>query len=328
MKPRAMEPCLQRLAALLLMAFAAVSNGADYRLEDLEIHRPPRAGEQGLVVTFMGATTALISDGETSLMTDGYFSRVKIDNSPQGGGLVRPDVAVIRSTLDALAIERLSAVLVLHSHFDHAMDAPVVAALTGADLVGSESTANVGRGLDLPETQIRVVEPGAALRYGKFTVRFYRSRHWPLPEPLATAMLGNSIDKPLVPPARFDAYKEGITWTILLEHPTGSLLIQGSAGYLPGALKGVKADAILLGTGGLGDLPRAEQEAYYREVVTTTGARAVFPIHWDVMSTPLRAPLVPDSDFQRAMAFLDDMKARTGVSFAILPKGERVRLGL
>jgi hypothetical protein len=46
------------------------------------------------------------------------------------------------------------------------------------------------------------------------------------------------------------------------------------------------------------------------------------------MSTPLTVPLVPDSDFQRAMAFLDDMKARTGVSFAILPKGERVRLGL
>ena len=40
----------------------------------------------------------------------------------------------------------------------------MVAALTGADLVGSESTANVGRGLDLPEVQIRVMEPGAALR--------------------------------------------------------------------------------------------------------------------------------------------------------------------
>ena len=86
----------------------------------------------------------------------------------------------------------------------------------------------------------------------------------------------------------------------------------------------MKADAILLGTGGLGDLPRAEQEAYYREVVSATGAREVFPVHWDVMSTPLSEPLVPDSDFQRSMAFLDDMQKRTGVRFHLLPKGEPV----
>jgi hypothetical protein len=73
-------------------------------------------------------------------------------------------------------------------------------------------------------------------------------------------------------------------------------------------------------------LPRADQEAYYREIVSTTGARAVYPIHWDVMSTPLTEPLVPDTDFQRSMAFLTDMQKRTGVTFRLLPKGEPVLL--
>ena len=313
-----------RLLAATLPLLCAGSFAADYSPAALALPRPPAPGEKGLVVTFMGTTTALISDGETSLLTDGYFSRVKMDPEAEGGGVVQPDTAAIKAGIAALGIRSLSAVLVLHSHFDHAMDAPIVAAMTGADLVGSESTANVGRGLDLPEKQIRVVAPGETVRYGKFVAHFYRGKHWPLPEPYASAMLGNSIDAPLKPPARIYDYKEGTTWTILLEHPAGNLLIQGSASYLPGALAGVKADAILLGTGGLGDLPRAEQEAYYREVVSATGAREVFPVHWDVMSTPLSEPLVPDSDFQRSMAFLDDMQKRTGVRFHLLPKGEPV----
>jgi L-ascorbate metabolism protein UlaG (beta-lactamase superfamily) len=281
----------------------------------------------GLVVTFLGTTSALISDGETTLMTDGYFSRVKIGKAPESQ-VIRPDVPAIDAALKSLKPGPVAAVLVVHSHFDHAMDAPVVAERTGALLVGSASTANVGRGLGLPEKQLSVVSPGDQLRFGKFTVHFYRSKHYPLAEPLATAMLGNTIDTPLVPPVRFDAYKEGTTFSILFEHPSGSLLVHGSAGYLPGALAGVKADAVLLGTGGLGDLPRAEQVAYYSEVVLATGAKQIFPVHWDVMSTLYSAPLVPDTDFQRSMGFLTEMNAAHGVQMGLLPKGEPVLLEL
>ena len=281
----------------------------------------------GLVVTFLGTTSALISDGETTLITDGYFSRVAIGKTPESW-VIRPDVPAIDAALKSLTPGPVAAVFVVHSHFDHAMDAPVVAERTGALLVGSASTANVGRGLGLPEKQLNVVSPGDQRRFGKFTVHFYRSKHYPLGEPLATAMLGNTIDTPLVPPVRFDAYKEGTTFSILFEHPSGSLLLHGSAGYLPGALAGVKADAVLLGTGGLGDLPRAVQEAYYREVVLATDAKQIFPVHWDVMSTPYSAPLVPDTDFQRSMSFLAEMNAAYGVQMGLLPKGEPVLLQL
>jgi len=293
----------------------------------MEKHHPPVAGAAGLVVTFLGTTSALISDGETTLMTDGYFSRVKIGKAPESQ-VIRPDVPAIDAALKSLPSGPVAAVFVVHSHFDHAMDAPVVAQRTGALLVGSASTANVGRGLGLPEKQLRVVSPGEQLQFGKFTVHFYRSKHFPLGEPLASVMLGNTIDTPLVPPARFDAYKEGTTFSILFEHPRGNMLLHGSAGYLPGALAGVKADAILLGTGGLGDLPRAEQEAYYREVVLATGAKQIFPVHWDVMSTPFSAPLVPDTDFRRSMSFLTEMNAAHGVQMGLLPKGEPVLLEL
>ena len=45
-----------------------------------------------------------------------------------------------------MGVDRLEAVLPVHTHFDHAMDSAVVAARTGARLVGGASAAQVGVG--------------------------------------------------------------------------------------------------------------------------------------------------------------------------------------
>ena len=89
-------------------------------------------------------TALLFSDGETQWMTDGWFSRpgpLRILL-----GKIGPDLQAIDRGLAANEVLELDAVLPLHSHYDHAMDAPEVAKRTGALLLGSESTANIGRG--------------------------------------------------------------------------------------------------------------------------------------------------------------------------------------
>ena len=300
--------------------------GAAYpqsKVAELEIHNPPGEDSDGISVTWMGITNLIISDGETTLITDGFFTRVPSDPESR---MIEPDRPVIEGALGDLGIEEAAAVMVVHSHFDHALDAPVVAEKTGAMLLGSESTANIGRGLDLPEEQIRVVIPGEAMQYGGFKATFFVSRHWVLPNRDADVLPYPTIDEPVVPPASFSAYKLGKAYTILLEHEHGNVLIQGSAGYVAGALDGVQADIVLLGTGGLGDLPPGEQEDYFREIVSVTGARKVYPIHWEFMWTPLSEPFRPDTDFDRAMDFLEKKKLETGVTYGLLPKGEPVLL--
>ena len=47
-------------------------------------------------------------------------------------------------------------------------------------------------------------------------------------------------------------------------HPRGSALIVGSAGYVEGALKGLRADVVFLGTGGLGTQTEEYRQAYWR----------------------------------------------------------------
>src|SRR5262249_27163157 len=100
--------------------------------------------QSALRATFLGVATILLDDGETAILTDGFFTRPSIGQL--FFGKIAPDKALIPSHLRHARVGKLAAVIVNHSHYDHVMDAREVAIETGALLVGSESTANVGRG--------------------------------------------------------------------------------------------------------------------------------------------------------------------------------------
>ena len=88
----------------------------------------------------------------------------------------------------------------VHSHYDHAMDSPEVARRTGRAARRSESSANIARGAGLPETAIRVIEPGAPMLFGAFSLTAIPSQHFP------HGMAMGEITQPLVPPARATEY--------------------------------------------------------------------------------------------------------------------------
>lgn len=122
---------------------------------------------------------------------------------------------------------------------------------TGAHLVGSESTANIGRGLGLPESSLRVVRDGETVTYGSFELTFLDSVHSPGDHAPGT------VDRPLVPPARVRAWKTGTAYSVLITHPRGRILLQASANYRPGALRAHDVDLIYLGIGSSASNPRS-----------------------------------------------------------------------
>ena len=136
---------------------------------------PPASPTSPLTVSFLGVTTLLFDDGESAVMTDGFFTRP----SPARTLLtpLRSDPARIDHALRTAGVDTLDAVACGHSHYDHALDSAAVAQRTGATLVGGESTAQLGRGARLPPDRIATVAPGEALTFGGFTLTFLESEH-------------------------------------------------------------------------------------------------------------------------------------------------------
>lgn len=274
-----------------------------------------------LTVAFMGTASLLISDGESSVMTDGFFTRPNLLKVMRGK--VEPDEGLIDAALARINPKNLAAVIVVHSHYDHSMDAPVVAMKTGATLVGSESTANVGRGLKLPEDQIRVATSGEPMKFGNFTVTLIDSKHAPTS---SQPNLAGEITEPLVPPVEANAYKEGQAYSVLIQHEKGSALIQGSAGYIEGALAPYQADVVFLGAGGLGGFGTEYSEKYLSEIVGAVSALKIVPIHYDNFFVPFENA-APTAGFIKTMDFLiSKTECNCAAELQILPAWDAYRL--
>ncbi len=260
---------------------------------------PPASSTTPLSAAWAGVTTLLIDDGSSAVLTDGFFSRpnlLTVATRPLTSSRKR-----IQAGLNRLGVHRLAAVCPVHTHYDHAMDTAAVAALTDARLIGGSSAAQLGKGYGLDA--VDTVTPGEPIAAGSYDITLIDGHHCPpdrFPGP---------ITAPVTPPARASAYRCGEAWSLLVAHrPTGRrVLIVGSAGYVPGALAGQRADVAYLGVGQLGHQPSEYLTEYWAQTVRMVGARRVVLIHWDDFFRPLDRPL-------RALPFaVDDLDATMAV---------------
>ena len=292
---------------------------------------PPGA----VTVRFTGTSTLLFSDGETHWMVDGWFSRPGA--LQLAVGKIMPDLDAIERGLAANDVGELAAVIPVHSHYDHAMDAPEVARRTGALLLGSEATANIGRGWGLPEDRIRVLADRIPVALGDFVITPIESRHFQFADAaMRERALGNpAIDAPLVPPVSAFDYRLGKAYVLHVAHPKGSFAVIGSAGYVEGGLEGYQADVVFLGVGGLGSQTASYRQDYWRETVGRLQPDTVVPIHYDSLTGPIegefRGPVMLmgflSSGLEKTLPFLKARAAEApGLRFMTLPRYDEVVL--
>ena len=261
----------------------------------------PAAPDAPLTVTWLGIATLIVDDGQTQIMTDGFVSRPSLLDL-----LLRRPIATdsdaLEQVIDTYKINRLAAIMPVHSHYDHAMDSADFARLTGADVLGSVSTANIARSSALDESRIVTIEPGDTYSYGLFDITFYESRHAPL---ASNSAIEGAVSAPFALPAPYTAYKEGGSYAIHINHPEGSILVVGSAGFVPGALQGVEADVVFLGTGGFISLDSEYVSEYVDETVVAVRPEEVVIIHHDDLLGEFgnveQSRLIPSFDKTRAL---------------------------
>ena len=163
-----------------------------------------------LSVGLLGNTNVLVSNGQHSLLVDGFFTRSGLLASLGG---IAPDKNQLKAAVARYNITGLEAIFVSHSHFDHGMDAPALAALTGAEVVGSTSTRCLVAGYDQrqPDPAACSVETRLFHDLGRnkdgewgnerFEVRLFVTNHGGGRRFLSSTLnrhLGGYIDEPVV----------------------------------------------------------------------------------------------------------------------------------
>ena len=210
-------------------------------------------------------------------------------------------------------MNRLAAIVPVHSHFDHAMDVGHVANRTSAIVLGSESTANIVRGAEVPVNQYQILGDGEIRQFGDFTIKLIASDHAPVGFNDREVFPG-IIEIPLRQPVRISEYKTGVAWAVLLSHPRGTTLIQGSGGFVTGKLREETADVVMLGLARLARLGKDYLNTYWDETVTATGASRIIAMHHDDYTAPFGVVrLFPDiaDKVVKTAAWIDERIANT-----------------
>jgi len=157
-----------------------------------------------LSVQFLGNTNLLFSDGTTHILTDGFFSRPSAMELL--GEEISPNREVIMEDMKRANITKLDALIPVHS-----------------------------------AEQMQIPPLNEPISIGKFTLTFIASRHWQYPDKAQRErLLDQSIDAPITTPASIYDYKEGISYTILIEHGATKFAVQGSAGWMTLIIRTIK----------------------------------------------------------------------------------------
>jgi len=286
----------------ILLAFLS-GCGAEFRkFWNDPSNKPDGIGQshQGATVRFLGVSSFLIKDGDATIMIDGYLSRP--DNFLFKR--IAPAPARIKKTLCAMDVQlsdgcdgstsakdNLDAVFVMHGHFDHAMDSPFIACVTGATLVGGPVVNQIADRTKrfFPDSCGQISYEPLDEESKQFTFDDYHPIlvtlvTVPHSDNLGSKILENAMADPdWTFPARVTQMKLGVSVAAHLKLRQGSILIVPTAGDISGKLdaKRFETDTIFLGVGALGFTCKEKAREYWKNTVLATKAKWVVPIHWD-----------------------------------------------
>ena len=247
---------------------------------------------RGLTLEWLGTAGFRLSYQGHDLLIDPYLRRLPFAD------LVRGRVAH-----DAPPPTRASAILVGHTHFDHAMDVPALARAADCNAYGSASLARL-MALHGEAERAVPVEPHRDYEVGPFRFHFVPSRHSKLALGLWTPSDGE-ISCEHLDDLTAQTYRCGQVWGIHIAVAGVTFYHQGSADLIEDEVRDRDVDYFLAGIAGRRFAPR-----YVERALRAFDPRVVVPHHWDDFFRPAGAPVGFSLNVNVA-GFLDEVAAVT-----------------
>lgn len=268
----------------------------------------------GLELEWLGTSGFRLSFEGTTILVDPYLTRLPL-RAFFGRRPALPDAAVV-----AARAPRADAVLVGHAHFDHVLDAPLIARRSGARVFGSRSTASLMRLHGLAPLMVEV-EPYRTYEIGPFEVTFVPSAHARLVLGMAVPMDGDITCEHLDELTARD-YGCGQVYGIHIRAGGVTFYHQGSAELIDEAVRHRGVDVFLAAIAGRGFSRR-----YLERAIRRLEPRVVVPHHHDDFFRPLDRPMELSFNVDLCGAIEEVRRASRDVAVATLGRLEAVTGG-
>jgi L-ascorbate metabolism protein UlaG (beta-lactamase superfamily) len=277
-----------------------------------ELEAKPLELPAGLEVEWLGVSGYRMSFEGQTLFVDPYLSRVPFSDLLRRRPTL-PDPAALDRFVQAPG--EVAGVLVGHTHFDHAVDAPAIARRFGCKAYGSDSLVTLMALHGLAERTVEV-EPYRTYELGPFEVSFTPSVHSKLLLGLAVPYDGDLTCEHLdaLSPA---AYRCGQVWGISIEVAGLRFYHQGSANLIDEAIREREVDVFLAGVAG-----RSFTEDYWQRILPRLDPKVVVPTHYDNFFRPLGRPLEFVSNVQLANLWDEINAVSTDAALVALPRAD------
>lgn len=286
---------------------------------------PARAAGPAFVdLTWLSISNIYAEMGPLKVMIDGYITRLPESAFFGGGGGLAntrqafvPDEPAIRDVLNALGgSTSINLLLTGHSHFDHSFDTATWSRLTGARIMGPQTTCLQAQAQGIPADRCKAVVGREVIQLADgITMHVIRWNH--SGDPATNPEQHNAVELTAVPSAAPGAagLRAGVAedfpngggnraYLFVIDGPSGkfSWLFQNSGSPVdlgtPIVIDGVdygapieNLKAAMTASG----LPRVDVwvgsggASIARAVLPVIRPRAYLPVHWDGLWSPFRA---------------------------------------
>jgi L-ascorbate metabolism protein UlaG (beta-lactamase superfamily) len=262
-------------------------------------HTFAQISKENLTFKYFGAAGWEISDKNITILIDPYLSRLKLGEtsiklssnsssvpstsfSDNRRSFKRTDFFESDSVVINKNINKADFIFIHHSHFDHLADVPYIAKMTGAKVIGTETTVSILKAYGIEEDNLYTVRGGEDYQFENFSIRVLPSIHSALGD---KHYFNSEIYKEgdIEAPLQIKQFIEGSSLMFLIRFKSHKVLTMGSMNFIERELEGIKPDILLAGV----NMSRFNMYKYDERLIRVTDfPKIIIPTHWDNFRVP------------------------------------------
>lgn len=261
---------------------------------------------------WFSVASLVIEDEKTRIFFDPMFTRAGLQHWLALSDF-RSDEPLVTKILKENGLNKIDALFASHSHFDHVIDAPIIAKLTGGVFYVDENSEIIAKAHKEPKIQIQRVENRRPIVIGDFKITPVLRTHSHI-RSLGFSFLPGKVSQDF--DFGFYDYKVGDTWFYLIEHPDGKILFdQGAEPFLDEAKKVVSQVDVLI----QGVANRENDDTIIKGYAHAFKPKVFLPSHFDNFFFPFDPVSIPDLPGIRLKEVLDKMQKSYPEMEVIMP---------